>query len=154
RVSDEQWQTENKSDRASTLFLRGNLYMKLKDFASAQTDFATSYELLPAAGAAERLGEIAELKNDWSSAITEYARAFALAEAKNGILSRKEIRQELGTVWRLAHGSDEGLGDYLLHTYDGLSQISATAKPRKNADAREVSEFTVRKAPKGVPFPL
>jgi thiol-disulfide isomerase/thioredoxin len=154
RVSEEQWNLEKKSDQASTLFLRGGIFMKLKDFAAAQKDFQASYQLLPAAGAAERLGEIAELRNDWNSAITEYARAFSLAEGKNGNVSRKEIRQKLGNVWRMAHGSDVGLGEYLLLTYDEASQLSNSAKPKKNAEAREASEFTVRKAPEGTPFPL
>jgi thiol-disulfide isomerase/thioredoxin len=154
RVSEEQWQLEKTNDQASTLFLRGDLYLKLKEFAAAQKDFQASYQILPATGAAERLGETAELKKDWNSAITEYARAFALAEGKNGSVSRKEIRQKLGNVWRLAHGSDDGLGEYLLRTYDDVSRISSSAQPRKNADAREPSEFTLRKAPGGTPFPL
>jgi thiol-disulfide isomerase/thioredoxin len=154
RVSEEQWQHEKKGDQASTLFLRGDLYLNLKEFAAAQKDFQASYQILPAAGAAERLGETAELKKDWNSAITEYARAFALAEGKNGNVSRKEIRQKLGNVWRLAHGPEDGLGEYLLRTYDDVSRISNSAKPRKNADAREPSEFTLRKAPEGTPFPL
>jgi thiol-disulfide isomerase/thioredoxin len=128
--------------------------MKLKDFAAAQKDFQASYQILPAAGAAERLGETAELKKDWNFAIAEYARAFALAEGKSGNVSRKEIRQKLGNVWRLARGTDDGLGAYLLRTYDDVSQISSSAKPRKNADVREPSEFTLRKAPEGTPFPL
>jgi thiol-disulfide isomerase/thioredoxin len=154
RVSEEQWQLEKTNDQASTLFLRGDLYLKLKEFAAAQKDFQASYQILPATGAAERLGETAELKKDWNSAITEYARAFALAEGRNGSVSRKEIRQKLGNVWRLAHGSDDGLGEYLLRTYDDVSRISSSAQPRKNADAREPSEFTLRKAPGGTPFPL
>jgi thiol-disulfide isomerase/thioredoxin/regulator of sirC expression with transglutaminase-like and TPR domain len=154
RVSEEQWQREKKADQASALFIRGNLYMKLKDYRSAQQDFETSYQITPAAGAAERLGETAELRKDWDSAITEYSRAFALAEGKNGNVSRKEIRQKLGNVWRMAHGSDEGLGAYMLRTFDDVSQIPGSVKHEKNADAREPSEFTLRKAPEGTPFPL
>jgi len=154
RVSEEQWQREKKSDQASALFIRGNLYTKLKDYRSAQQDFETSYQTSPTAGTAERLGETAELKKDWNSAITEYSRAFALAEGKNGNVSRKEIRQKLGNVWRMAHGSDEGLGAFMLHTFDDVSQISSSVKPQKNADAREPSEFTLRKVPEGTPFPL
>ena len=108
RVSEEQWNLEKKTDQASTLFLRGDIYLKLKDFTAAQQDFQTSYQLLPGAGAAERLGEIAELKKDWNTAISEYARAFALAEGKSGNVSRKEIRQKLGNVWRMAHRSGSG----------------------------------------------
>jgi len=154
RVSEEQWQREKKTDQASALFIRGNLYMKLKDYRSAQQDFETSYQTTPTAGAAERLGETAEMKKDWNSAITKYSRAFALAEGKNGNVSRKEIRQKLGNVWRMAHGSDEGLGAFMLHTFDDVSQISSSVKPQKNADAREPSEFTLRKVPEGTPFPL
>jgi len=94
RVSEEQWQREKKSDQASALFIRGNLYMKLKEYRFAQKDFESSYQTTPTAGTAERLGETAELKKDWNSAITEYSRAFALAEGKSGNVSRKEIRQK------------------------------------------------------------
>ena len=154
RVSEEQWQREKKADQASAFFIRGNLYMKLKDYHSAQQDFATSYQTTPTAGAAERLGETAELKQDWNSAITEYSRAFALAEGKNGSVSRKEIRQKLGNVWRMAHGSDEGLGAFMLRTFDDVSQTSNSVKPQKNAGAHETSDFTLRKIPEGTPFPL
>jgi len=154
RVSEEQWQREKRTDQASAFFIRGNLYMKLKDYRSAQQDFETSYQITPAAGAAERLGETAELRKDWNSAITEYSRAFALAEGKSGNVSRKEIRQKLGNVWRMAHGSDEGLGAYMLRAFDDVSQIPGSVKHQKNADAREPSEFTLRKAPEGTPFPL
>ena len=154
RLSTEQWELDKKKDQSSTLFIRGDIYMTLKDFALAQTDFRASYQILPTAGAAERMGETAELKKDWNSAIAEYARAFALAEAKSGNVSRREIRQKLGNVWRLAHGSDDGLGEYLLRAYDDVSHISSSTKPRKNEGLREPSEFTLRKAPGGAPFPL
>lgn len=154
RISEAQWQLEKKNDQASTLFMRGDILMKLRDLAAAQQDFQASYQILPGAGAAERLGEIAELKKDWNTAVTEYARAFALAEGKSGNVSRKDIRQKLGNVWRMAHGSESGLGEYLLLTYDEVSRLSSGASPKKNAGAREVSDFTVRKAPEGIPFPL
>ena len=154
RISEAQWELEKKNDQASTFFMRGDILLKLRDFVAAQQDFQASYKILPAAGAAERMGEIAELKKDWNSAITEYARAFALAEGKNSNVSRKEIRQKLGNVWRMGHGSEDGLGEYLLRTYDDVSRLSSSASPKKNADAREVSDFTVRKAPEGTPFPL
>ncbi len=154
RVSAEQWELEKKSDLAKTYLLRGVLYLKLKDYAAAKKDLLTSYQALPTAGAAQRLGEAAELQNDLNSAIQEYARAFALAEGKNGNVSRTEIRKKLGNVWRLAHGSDDGLGEYLLRTYDEVSRASIAAKPKNNADAREPADFTLRKAPEGTAFSL
>jgi tetratricopeptide (TPR) repeat protein len=154
KISPEDWAAEKKRDRMSVLALRGRLELKLKDTAAAQKDFEASYAVLPGATAAEHLGEIAEMKKDSNGAIQQYARAFALADATNGAAGRREIRQKLGNVWRLAHGSDIGLGEYLLLTYDEVSRASIAAKPKKNADAREPADFTLRKAPEGAAFPL
>jgi thiol-disulfide isomerase/thioredoxin len=145
---------EKKRDRMSVLTLRGRLELKLKDTVAAQKDLGASYAILPSATAAEQLGEIAELKKDSNGAIQQYARAFALADATPGTSSRREIRQKLGNVWRLAHGSDVGLGEYLLLTFDEVSQPSLAAKPKKNGDVREPWDFTLRKAPEGTAFPL
>src|SRR6266436_5194613 len=154
KVSQEDWAAEKKRDRTSVLALRGRLQLKLKDTVAAQKDFEESYALLPSSTAAEQLGEIAEMKKDSKGAIEQYARAFALADTTTGTSSRREIRQKLGNVWRLTHGSDAGLGEYLLLTFDEVSQASFAAKPKKNADAREPSDFTLRKAPEGTAFSL
>jgi thiol-disulfide isomerase/thioredoxin len=154
KISPEEWAIERKRDRMSALTLRGRLELKMKDIPSAQKDLEASYAILPSSAAAEQLGEIAELKKDSKAAIEQYARAFALADATNGAAARREIRQKLGNVWRLTHGSDVGLGEYLLLTYDEVSHASAAPRPKKNADAREPADFTLRKAPEGTPFPL
>jgi thiol-disulfide isomerase/thioredoxin len=152
KMSPAEWAQARARDRSSILLLRGDLYLKLKDTAAAQKDFAASYGELPSAGAAEKLGEVAELSKDLPGAIKQYARAFALADGSNTV-SRREIRQKIGNVWRLAHGSEDGLGEYLLQNYDEVAQ-SATPTVKKNAGAREIFEFTLRKAPDGAPFPL
>src|SRR6266849_8963449 len=154
KISREEWAAENKRDRMSVLTLRGRLQLKLKDTTAAQKDFAASYTILPSSTAAEQLGEIAELKKDSNGAILQYARAFALADATNGAASPREIRQKLGNVWRLAHGSDLRLGEYLLLTFDEVSKTSTSSNPKKNADAREASEFVLRKAPDGTLYSL
>jgi thiol-disulfide isomerase/thioredoxin len=153
KMSAAEWAHAKARDRSSILLLRGELYLKLKDTSAAQKDFAASYIELPSAGAAEKLGELAELNKDLPGAIKEYARAFALADGTNNTVSRREIRQKIGNVWRLAHGSEDGLGEYLLRNYDEVVQASAPLV-KKNATAREVFEFTLRKAPDGAPFPL
>ncbi len=154
KISQEDWAIEKKRDRMSVLTLRGRLELKLKDTVAAQKDFEASYAILPSSPAAEQLGEIAELKKDSKGAIEQYARAFALADTTTGTSSRREIRQKLGNVWRLTHGSDAGLGEYLLFTVDEIWQASLAVKPKKNADAREPSDFTLRKAPEGTAFSL
>jgi thiol-disulfide isomerase/thioredoxin len=154
RTSPEQWKAAKARDRGSILLLRGELYLKLKDYTAAQKDFQASYDAAASAGAAEKLGEVAELNKDSSTAIREYARAFALADGANNSVTRREIRQKIGNAWRLAHGSNQGLGEYLLKNYDEVMLAAAGTKTSKNAEAREVFQFTLRKAPGGEAFPL
>ena len=154
KISKEEWETDKNRDRMTLLLLRGRLYLKLHEASKAQKDFQDSYALIPSAGAAEKLGEIAELNKELLTAIQEYARAFALADsAKNGA-DRREIRQKLGNVWRLAHGSDDGLGEYVLHTYDEVTAVPGNPHARRNAGAKDPYEFTLRRIPGGAPIPL
>ena len=127
KISQEDWEASKNRDRMTILALRGRLYLKLHETAKAQKDFEDSYAFEPSAGAAEKLGEIAEMKKDLPRAIQQYARAFALADAKNGA-DRRKIRQKLGNVWRLAHASDEGLGEYILRTYDEVTECNRGKK--------------------------
>ncbi len=154
RVSNEDWETEKKHDKAAVLLLRGRLYQKLNDLANAQRDYELSYGLEPSTAVAERLGELAELRKDSNSAIREYAIAFALADSTKGTLSRRELRNKIGNAWRLAHGSEDGLGEYLLHSFDDTSTLTANAKPARNSGFKTPYEFTLRTAPDGSPFPF
>ena len=154
KISKEDWEASKNHDRMTVLLLRGRLYLKLHENAKAQKDFEDSYAFDPSAGAAEKLGEIAELNKDLPRAIQQYARAFALADATKNVPDRRAIRQKLGNVWRLAHGSDDGLGEYVLHTYDEVTSLPAKSNAARNAGAREPFEFTLRRVPDGSNLPL
>jgi thiol-disulfide isomerase/thioredoxin len=154
KISKEEWETEQKREKVNILSLRGRLAFKLHDNAAAEKDFRASMALSPNAAAGEKLGEIAELNKDLTGAIKEYARAFALADSAAAGANRREIRQKLGNVWRLAHGSDQGLGDYLLHAYDEVAASSDVPKPKRNGNAKEPYDFTLRMAPDGAPYSL
>jgi thiol-disulfide isomerase/thioredoxin len=154
RVSLQEWETEHHRDQISLLVLRGRLYFKLKDNDSAKRDFAASYAILPNAAAAEKLGEIAEMKRDSGEAAKEYARAFALADDSKGTPHRRELREKLGNVWRQSHGSEAGLGDFLLAAIDEVSKATAPVVARRNAAAESPFDFTLRTVNGGAPFPL
>jgi thiol-disulfide isomerase/thioredoxin len=154
RVSPAEWENDKRRDKSSLLLVRGRLYKKLNDISNAQKDFEASYALQPNAAAAERLGEIAEMKKDPALAIQDYARAFALTDATNGASSRAELRKKVGNVWRLAHGSEDGLGDYLLRAFDEVAASAKPAQVTRNQGLKEPYEFTLRKAPGGAPFPF
>jgi len=154
RVSNEQFEKDKQRDTASILLVRGRLHQKLNEMQDAQKDFEESFRRAPGAAAAERLGELAELRKDLAGAIHEYALAFALADGTGAGTSRAELRKKLGNVWRLAHGSEDGLGEYVLRTYDERAAAAVAAKPARNKGLKEPSEFVLRKAADGLPFAL
>jgi len=154
KVSKEQWESERNRDRMSVLLVRGRLYSKLRETSKAQADFQEAYFLSPNAEAAERLGEIAEMNKEPLTAIQQYARAFALSDNAKSGAERRGVRQKLGNVWRLAHGTDDGLGDYLLHTYDELTARPGASHVQKNAGAKDPYDFTLRRASDGPPLVL
>lgn len=154
RVSPEDWATAKKRDKSSFLVVRGRLYQKLSDTAHAEADFQASYAILPTAAAAEHLGEIAELRKDLPAAIQEYARAFNLTDGTNGASSRGDLRKKVGNVWRLAHGSEDGLGDYLLHAFDETNAAAAPARRSRNSTAKDPYEFVLRQVNDGSLVPL
>jgi thiol-disulfide isomerase/thioredoxin len=154
KISREEWEVQQTRDKTNILSLRGRLAFKLHDTAAAEKDFQASMTLSPSPSAGKMLGEIAELNKDLNGAIREYARAFALSDASNGGANRREIRQKLGNVWRLAHSSDQGLGDYLLQAYDDAVASSDPPKPKRNAGAKQLYDFTLRRAKDGSPYQL
>jgi thiol-disulfide isomerase/thioredoxin len=154
RVSNEQFEKEKQRDTAAIFLVRGRLHKKLNEMADAQKDFEESYRLAPGAAAAERLGELAELRKDLTGACHQYALAFALADGSGAGASRAELRKKLGNVWRLAHGSEDGLGEYVLRTYDESASATASAKPARNLGLKEPSEFVLRRATDGAPYAM
>ena len=158
RSSVAEWELGQKRVRATLYFIRGRLEKKQRQYDLAQKDLDTSFQLVPTASAALELGEIAELRKDYQTAIGRYAAAFVLPEnSPSESVDRREVRQKLGNCWRQVHGSDAGLGEFLLATYDRLSAdakpASAASPSAKNKDAKEPYAFVLR-ALDGSAFPL
>ena len=154
RISATDWETSKKKDKSSLYLIRGELYEKLNDPQNAQKDFEASYNLIPNMTAAEKLGELAELNKDLNGAIQQYALAFALTDGTNGASSRADLRKKIGNVWRLAHGSEDGLGDYLLRAFDASVAAAAPAKTPRNSNGKEPYDFVLRKVSDGSPVRL
>jgi thiol-disulfide isomerase/thioredoxin len=154
RVSNEQFEKDKQRDAAAIFLVRGRLHQRLNEMQDAQKDFAESFRRAPGAASAERLGELAELRKDLAGAIHQYALAFALADGSAAGVSRAELRKKLGNVWRLAHGSEDGLGEYLLRAYDENTAATAAPKPVRNQGMKEPSEFVLRRAADGMPYAL
>ncbi len=154
KVSQAEFLASKNHDRMTVLVFRGRLYLKLKDNAKAEKDFSDAYGFEPSAIAAEKMGEIAELNKDLPRAIQQYARAFSLFDGAKAAGDRRETRQKLGNVWRLAHGSDDGLGAYLLKTYDEMNASPAKTTAARNSGVTDPFGFTLRRVGEGSPLPL
>jgi thiol-disulfide isomerase/thioredoxin len=158
RLSVAEWESGQKRVRATLYLIRGRLEKKQRQYDVAQKDLDTSFHLAPTASAALELGEIAELRKDYQTAIGYYAAAFVLPESSpSEAVDRHEVRQNLGNCWRQVHGSDAGLGEFVLATYDRLNadaKPAGTESPRaKNKGAKEPYAFVLR-ALDGSAFPM
>jgi thiol-disulfide isomerase/thioredoxin len=152
-----EWQDGHSQLLAALYYIRGQIETAQKNYDAATKDLQKSNSSRPNALAAEKLGEIAELKNDPAAAIDEYALAFALPEdGPAGKVDRRDLRLKLGNVWRHVHGSDQGLGDAILAAYDRAypAQADAARAPAaRNKDAKDAFDFVVRRMD-GTPLPL
>jgi thiol-disulfide isomerase/thioredoxin len=154
RVSVEEWEGQKKRDESAMLALRGRLDGRLQQVAASRKDFEESYSLMPNSSAALKLGELDELEKDYKGAATQYARAFALSDTATKSSNRHDIRQKLGNAWRLAYGSDTGLGDYLLKTIDDVTATTETPRAKRNTGLKDAYAFVIRRAPDGAAYPV
>jgi len=142
-----EWQGHQNQLRSGLYYLLGQIEVAEKNNTAAAKDLQTSYSIRANAAAAELLGEVAEKRNDTSTAIEDYLLAFVLPEA--GLtekLDRHEVRMKLGNVWRKVYGTENGLGAQILATYDHLAGPAAMANPgARNKDAKDLFAFVVRK---------
>jgi thiol-disulfide isomerase/thioredoxin len=155
RVSVKDWQSQQDRFRAALYSLRGEIEKSQQGYEAAAKDFQQSYTVRPNAVAAQQLGELAEMKSDYPKAVEEYLLAFVLPEdGPAGKVDRREVRKQLGNVWRQVHGTEQGLGEQILATYDRLGAVSPNLNPPpQNKGAKDSLSFVLRNLD-GSPFPL
>ena len=146
RASVREWQEHRDSVLSQLFVLRGQIEKSQHAYDPAIKDLEMSYSLRPNAVAAESLGEIAELQKDLARAIQEYSLAFVLPESgPAGNVDRGEVRLKLGNVWKQTHGSEQGLGEQILTTYDYLRPTAVNESPAvRNRDVHDPFGFVLR----------
>jgi thiol-disulfide isomerase/thioredoxin len=157
RESIAEWQDGQQQLRAALYYMRAHVENSQRNYDGAVKDLQTSYSARPNSRAANMLGEIAEMRNDPATAIEEYVLAFALPEnGPAGQVDRREVRRQLGNVWRQVHGGEQGLGEAILAAYDRIPSLQPDARidPRvRNKDAKDFLAFVERRLD-GTPLPL
>lgn len=156
RVSLADWQHHHDELVAALYSLRGQIEISQKNYDAALKDLQFSYAAKPNAEAAEKLGELAELRREPSKAIDEYLIAFALPDegGASGKVDRRDVRRKLGNLWHQVHGSEQGLGEAMLGAYDRLgASLPNAGSTLRNENAKNVYEYVLRKLD-GTPVPL
>jgi len=118
RISSAQWEDRKQQGLASVYLLRGRVHLDMGSDDKAQADLTKSFNAGHLAGAAILLGELAEKRKNTDEAIKFYAQGFVIALANNEEIDLKTARSKLGQLQTAKTGSETGLGDFVLKTYD------------------------------------
>ena len=153
--SPEDWATNKKKAQVTVLLLRGKLQMDSVNYDAAKKDFDAAYQLVPNPPAAMHLGELAEIQNHPDEAIRQYCVAFILPDQDDASVDRTVLREKLGNLWRIQHGSDAGLGERLLQAYDDNAKLAApAAAPVPNQNVKDPLSFVLSRPDGSAPFQM
>ncbi len=150
RMSPGQWEQQKGRTFASVYLLRGQVQNDLGNLEKAEADLLKSYKYSPLASSVATLAEIAEKRKNIEQAIDYYAQAFVRSiEATEGV-ERGDLRRKLSQLYTTKHGSETGLGDKLLKTYDAITKDNAEhlAKletPNPNENVSDPLQFKLSK---------
>ena len=146
----EDWQAGRTKFTMDLYVLRGKIERHLHKNSDAVKDLNEGFRLLPNVEAAVNLGEIAEESKNADEAVRQYAVAFLLAgqDPDENPVSREGLRLQMGNLWRATHGSNVGLGDILLNSYDKtkeLAKANGPEPPAYNKGVTDPLQFSLRR---------
>jgi thiol-disulfide isomerase/thioredoxin len=150
RMNAAQWADRRDRGIAVVYTLRGRVEQDLGYTEKARADFLKGYSAARTGETALALGTLAEKDNDIDKAINYYLEAFVGAFDNSETLDPKVVRRKLGEVYSAKYGSEKGLGDRILKTYDDYASYLAARearleKPNINADLKDPLLFKLTK---------
>jgi thiol-disulfide isomerase/thioredoxin len=154
RDSEAEFHAQQRSAEMTLLLVRGKMQSELHAYDAAAADLQSSYKLKANPAAALQLGEIAELQKKTDTAIEQYLIAFVLPNMEGASVDRGDVRKKLGNMWQLAHGSQTGLGEKILETYDRMNQLVNSEEAAPNAGAKEPYAFVLGRPGETTPLKM
>jgi thiol-disulfide isomerase/thioredoxin len=152
--SEAEFHDQQKSAEMTLLLVRGKMQSERHEYDAAVADLQASYKLKANPAAALQLGQIAEMQKKTDEAIEQYLIAFVLPPLEGAPADRADVRKKLGNMWQLKHGSQAGLGERILETYDRLSQQTKAANEEPNPDAKDPYAFVLRRPGDAAPLKM
>ena len=143
RDSEADWLAEKKGAVMTLYLLRGRLEKERHATDAAIADLHASFKTDPNPGAAMKLGEIAEAQKKTDDAIEQYLIAFVLPSRQGSTVDLDVVRKKLGDLWQASHGSQAGLGERILATYDKMNPAASAAAKNPNDGAKDPYAFVL-----------
>jgi len=139
-------ETDRSIARATVLQARATGNLGRLDEALALAE--KSYAKFPTAEGAREIGRwLAKLGRD-ADAIPHLADAFTISDSRNTEAARAQDRIRMGELYAKLHGSQKGLGDLILESYDRTTEQLAQRKLQlragdPNGQATALMDFTL-----------
>jgi thiol-disulfide isomerase/thioredoxin len=154
RDSEAEWRAQQKDTEMTLYMVRGKLEAKRHAYDAAIADLQASFKIEPNPAAALELGQVAELQKKPDQAIEQYLIAFVLPSLEGAEVNRADVRKKLGNLWQQAHGSQAGLGERILQTYDKLNEQPKSDAAAPNSEAKEPYEFVLARPDGSAPLKM
>jgi thiol-disulfide isomerase/thioredoxin len=145
RDSEADWVAEKKGAVMTLYLLRGKLELEHHATDAAVSDLQASFKTEANAGAAMKLGEIAETQKKSDDAIEQYLLAFVIPSRQGSTVDLAVVRKKLGDLWLASHGNQAGLGERILTTYDKMNLSANSSVSTPNAGAKDPYAFVLSK---------
>ncbi|HKW99281.1 MAG TPA: TlpA disulfide reductase family protein [Bryobacteraceae bacterium] len=142
------WSTEVARGIARAVVLEARATGNLGKYEDALKLAQRSFDEFPTAEGAREIGRCLMKMGRDEEAIPHFADAFTISDARNTEAARAQDRIRMGELYKKLKGSETGLGDLILESYDRTTALVAEAKLRlresdPNAQVSSVMDFTL-----------
>lgn len=151
-------QDEHDRRYASTLLFQAKARNITGQFDDAARMAARAFAAYPSEAAAREWADALNKNRKFDEAIARLADAFTLPDPASNEATRASNRKTLGAWYKARHGSEKGLGEVILASYDRMASVVENRKKKilaldPNGDAKTPMDYTLGDL-EGKPFKL
>ena len=143
-----EWRLETDRSIARAIALEARATGNLGRLDEARALAEKSYKQFPTAEGAREIGRWLIKLGREADAIPHFADAFTISDNRNTDAARTQDRGRMGELYKKLHGSEKGLGDLILESYDRTTALLAEVKLQTrasdpNGQATALMDFTL-----------
>lgn len=143
-----EWRMETDRSIARAIVLEARATGNLGKLDEALALAEKSYAQFPTAEGAREIARWLIKLGRQAEAIPHFADAFTISDNRNTDAARTQDRGRMGELYKKIHGSEKGLGDLILESYDRTTALVAEVKLQTrtsdpNGQASALMDFTL-----------